>query len=184
MDLGMKAGEQLSKEVKDIMQPPPKANLSPKEVQQGQPKNEPPRPGGSNPPPILAEIQKQIDYQEGWNLQRIIKEIIEGLGKTVVFIVRDYVDFFHELATYNGSWSHLFGNIHFLYRAIVTALITIGLIEIAPLLEIIGQMGGLVLSALTKAVRWAMIPIEWAVEAIEWIMWDLVKYARQMIGTK
>lgn len=177
-------------EVKHAMQPPQKASLTPKEIVDGQPKNEPPRPPASKPPPSLEQIHKQADqqdhfqYQDGWSLGRVISEVINGLGKTVVFIVQDYVDFFRELATYDGSWSHLFQNLHFLYRALVTALITIGLIEIAPLMGIIGQIGSLLVKNLTKAIRWGMVPIEWAVETIEWMMWDAVKYARRMITNK
>lgn len=187
MGIGLKAGQQLATEVKDALKPPPRASITDKVHLT----HEAPRRSGSILPPSLSVppsalhiAQHKVEYHDGWTTQRVIKYILEGLGKTVVFVVNDYVDFFRELASYDGSWSHLFGNIHFLYRAIVTALITIGLIQIAPLLEIISQMGGLILSALTKAVRWAMIPIEWAMEAIEWTMWDLVKYARQMIGTK
>lgn len=56
------------------------------------------------------------------------------------YVVWNYTDFYNHFVTWKGSYVDLLTDLKFMWRALVTAMLTIGLIEIMPLLEGLGRL--------------------------------------------
>ena len=75
----------------------------------------------------------------GWTLTHHPDQafaLLWGYARQAVgWVVWNYTDFFQQLQAWDGTWFGLVGHMGLLWRGMVVALLTMGLIEIAPLLE-------------------------------------------------
>lgn len=79
--------------------------------------------------PPLTELQKKV------HLDTIIPAIYEGIKSVVGYVIWNYEDLYNQFQKWDGSPLNLFQDMHFLWRGMVSAIITLGLIEIVPILE-------------------------------------------------
>lgn len=79
-------------------------------------------------------------------------DVLKGIGSYVVW---NYQDFVEQFRSWNGTWMGLLEHTGLVWRAFVTAFLTLGLIEIAPILgslwTILLQLG----EVLATVFRWA-----------------------------
>lgn len=101
----------------------------------------------------------------------VLKHIWDVVKQGGGYVVWNYTDFYNHFATWTGSYTGLLTNIQFMWRALVTAVLTIGLLEILPLIEGLGRL----LWDIFYVVRAAFGLIERAVDELFvflTILWD------------
>ena len=79
--------------------------------------------------PPLTELQKRI------HLDTIVPAVYDAIKRAVGYVIWNYEDLYNQFRLWDGSPLNLFRDMHFVWRCMVSAVITLGLIEIVPLLE-------------------------------------------------
>lgn len=84
---------------------------------------------GNNP--VQAGTLNHLDVNS------MVRDIWNMLGSAVKYIEFSYADLYRLLTTNHGSWLNIVHDVDVLYRLIITALITVGILQIAPLLQLV-----------------------------------------------
>jgi hypothetical protein len=70
-----------------------------------------------------------------FHIQTLVPLIYDALKSTVGYVIWTYEDLYNQLSHWDGKATSLLKDVHFLWRAAVTGLVTLALIEIGPLLQ-------------------------------------------------
>lgn len=81
-----------------------------------------------------------------------IYDVVKGFGSYVVW---NYQDFVEQFRTWNGTWTGLLEHTALVWRMFVTAVITIGIIELSPILASLWTILGELVEVLLTIFRWA-----------------------------
>lgn len=73
----------------------------------------------------------------------IIEKVWLTLRMVGGWVVWNYTDLMEQFQRWDGTWFGLVRHTHILWRASVVALLTLGILEVAPLLEMITQWVGM-----------------------------------------
>lgn len=73
--------------------------------------------------------------QKNFQLSTFVENLYLWIKKTIGYVWWTYEDFFEQWRTWDGSAISLLKDTHRIWRTIVTGFITLGLLEIVPLLE-------------------------------------------------
>lgn len=81
-----------------------------------------------------------------------IYDVVKGFGSYVVW---NYQDFVEQFRTWNGTWTGLLEHTALIWRMFVTAVLTIGIIELSPILASLWTILGELVEVLLTIFRWA-----------------------------
>ena len=83
--------------------------------------------------------------------------VIEKLWITtrmaVGWVVWNYTDWVSEFSNWDGTWTGLLTRSHLIWRSMVVGLLTLGLLEIAPLLDVVARWIGMIFELIRVAFR-------------------------------
>lgn len=96
----------------------------------------------------------------------IIKHLWDVTKGTAFYVAWNYNDFYQHFATWKGSYVDMLTNVQFMWRALVTGLLTVVLLEIFPLLESLGRL----LWDIFHVIRMAFGLVERATEELFWFL--------------
>lgn len=68
-------------------------------------------------------------------IRKLVDDIYRALKTTFGYVLFTYEDLYNQLMLWDGKVTSLLTNVHFLWRMAVTGIVTIGILEIVPLLE-------------------------------------------------
>ena len=142
----------------------------------GVPRQEPSRPPGALMPTIPISSDDL-----GWNLPRIIHTILRYTKMAFKFVIQSYVDFFNDIRNFDGSIENLLKNTKILYDGVIVGFLTLGIVNLAPVFEIVGEIGWFLLNLLTRGIRFTVSQLETVMQWIEEFMWGLVNTARRLV---
>ena len=70
---------------------------------------------------------------------QFLGQLLEGLKKAVGYVIWNYIDFAEQYRRWDGTLWGLVHGTKLLWRALVTVALTLGLLELGPLLEALAQ---------------------------------------------
>lgn len=111
----------------------------------------------------------------------ILKHLWDVTKGTAGYVAWNYNDFYQHFATWKGSYMDLLGDVKFMWRALVTGLLTVVLLEVFPLLESLGRL----LWDIFHVIRMAFGLVERATEELFWfltVIWnDTEEFIRRFL---
>lgn len=112
------------------------------------------------------------------NPLQLLGQLIEGLKTAVGYILWNYIDFGEQFRRWDGTLWGLVHGTHLLWRSLVTVAITLGLLELGPLLEALAQWIRLFVDLIRTAFN---LTVE-AVEMVWYVLGRIWDDLAQMAG--
>ena len=113
-------------------------------------------------------------FQHWWNdvvhgPMSLLEKIFITTRMSVGWVVWNYTDWVQQFSKWDGTWRGLVLHTHILWRTVVVGLLTLGILEIAPLLELLTRWVGMMF----ELIRVAFHLVTDAVEEL-WYLFDRI----------